>query len=162
MFVYTPYIRQCDLKYIECYTSVNSVWNAVKPILTEIFPKHSPLIQKKVKSESCPWLTKEVKSLMNGRDKLFPRSKKTTQEMHVSACKHKRNAVNISARKAKANYFRSLLNENMKLPDKFWNILKYICPSKNTQTSHTKHFNSDGEVIADHLKISSSFSILCT
>ena len=56
---------------------------------------HAPNITKKVKGKPAPWLTDELKDLMNQRDKLLRKSRKSKTISDVAAYKRKRNQVNI-------------------------------------------------------------------
>ena len=43
----------------------------MKNSVLEVFDKHAPRIMKKVRGKLAPWLTDDVKKLMNERDKLL-------------------------------------------------------------------------------------------
>ena len=51
--------------------NVNNAWNTMKNIMLEIIDKHAPRLMRKVKGKLAPWLTDDVKKLMNERDKLL-------------------------------------------------------------------------------------------
>ena len=88
------------------------------------------MITKKVKGKPAPWFTSEVKIMMNERDKLLRKSRRTTNEDHISAYNRKRNEVNKAVQGAKSIYNRNLLRENSNGPKKFWKTLKSIYPTK--------------------------------
>ena len=58
-------------------SNVNEAWNKMKNIVLEVVDKHAPRIMKKVRGKLAPWLTDDVKKLMNERDKLLRKSRKS-------------------------------------------------------------------------------------
>ena len=114
-------------------------------------------LKKKVKGKPTPWLTKEVKQNMNKRDQLLRKSWKTKSEVDISAYKRKRNETNILLRKAKAEYHRDLLRENSNNPEKFWNTIKKVYPTKSGGVTSCT-FNLDGEKSNNLSKITNAFS----
>ena len=77
------------------------------------------MLLKKVKGQPAPWLTFEVKKLMNERDKALRKSRRTKNDADISQFKLKRNAVNSAVRKAKSTYYKNLLNESSENPNEF-------------------------------------------
>ena len=53
--------------------------------LTSIIDRHVPKITKRVKGLKCPWLTYEIKTLMNTTDKLLRKARKTNKECDWSS-----------------------------------------------------------------------------
>ena len=119
-------------------SNVNLAWQRMKEILTTIFDKHAPRVEKKVKGKPSPWLTDEIKSTMNERNKLLRRYRKYKKEIDFTEYKVKRNQVNILIRKEKSSYHKNLLHDNHHTPNKFWSTIKKIYPSKSTVTSCKK------------------------
>ena len=48
----------------------NTMWDIWKELFIEILNKHAPLQKKKIKSKSIPWITSNIKRMINTRDKL--------------------------------------------------------------------------------------------
>ena len=46
----------------------------------EIFEKHAPPIEKRVKGRPCPWMNNELKTTLNRRDVLLRRARKTNED----------------------------------------------------------------------------------
>ena len=44
---------------------------------THYYYIHTPEVTKRVKGRKCPWLTYEIKTLMNTRDKVLRKTRKT-------------------------------------------------------------------------------------
>ena len=97
-------------------TKVNDAWLCIKNLLSSVFDRHAPVLLKKVKGKPAPWLTCEVKKLMNERDKALRKSRRTKNNADISL---KRNAVNSAVRKAKLTYYKNLLNESSENPNEF-------------------------------------------
>ena len=126
----------------------NSAWVYLFEILTTVFNKHAPKITKRVKGRLCPWLTAEIKQVMNNRDYILRRFRKHKQSADWEVYKTLRNNCTNQIRKAKREYYQNLLEENRKNPKSFWNTIKKIFPGSKTNTanaspSHIKSSNND-------------------
>ena len=95
---------------------------------------------------------------MNERDKLLRKARRTKQKNDTSAYKQKCNEVNITVRKAKSDYYKNLLKENERLPQKFWNVVKGIFSSKGNHNYTNKGFKVNGELTSDSLEIANGFA----
>ena len=142
--------------FYSCRT-VNEAWSQMKDILLTIFEHHAPKICKKVRGKPAPWLTSNVKKLMNVRDKLLRKSRRTKAELDISKYKQKRNEVNIAIRKAKSSYHQSLLKENSANPNQFWKTIKSIYPTKANEGSSMHTFDFQGEKTNDAIKVANGF-----
>ena len=92
----------------------NHMWEIWKKPFLEVLNKHAPLQHKKTKISKVPWITTEIKSLINERDKLKRKAIITKLETDWSKYKRTRNQVNIKLRNAKTNYYSSkILNKNL-------------------------------------------------
>ncbi|XP_057305259.1 uncharacterized protein LOC130642190 [Hydractinia symbiolongicarpus] len=111
-------------------SDVNSAVTYFNSKLRDSFDKHAPLIEKRVKSRPCKWLTSKIKSQMNNRDKLHRKARKSGKREDAKKYKKIRNSCNNNIVKAKANHQRDLINENLSNPRKFWNAIKSVFPSK--------------------------------
>ena len=85
----------------------NHMWEIWKELFLEVLNKHAPLQHKKTKPSKVPWITTEIKSLINERDKLKRKAIITKLETDWSKYKRTRNQVNIKLRNAKTNYYSS-------------------------------------------------------
>ena len=145
-------IRQSRINEVDKIKNVNDAWNHIKNILLEVFQKHAPIINK-----PCPWLTNDLKSKMNTRNKLLRKIRKTKLQFDINAYKAKRNEVNIALRKAKSKYFKNLLSENTNSPNKFWKTLKSTSPIKN-KSNNSKSFLIENEFKSVPSKIATGFA----
>lgn len=76
------------------------MWENWKDLFLEVLDKHALLQQKKIRSHKIPWITSEIKSLINTRDKLKIKAASKTETDWVNY-KVARNQVNIKLRNAK-------------------------------------------------------------
>eukprot|EP00795_Rhopilema_esculentum_P007243 gene7243-12925_t len=165
---YRPEEMNKDLEAIDWSTfyicrNVNEAWSPMKNTLEKLFERHSPKIHKNVRSKPAPWLNTEVKKLMNDRDKLLRKSRRTRAEVDISHYKRKRNEVNIAIRKAKSTYHKDLLRENSANPNKFWKAIKSIYPTKAANAGSSMHsFDLQGENTNDVVKVANGFCTFFT
>ena len=137
--------------------STDVAWKHLKEILHYYINKHAPMITKKVKGRLCPWMTTKVKQEMNIRDKLLRRARRTKAENDWSIYKRQRNNVTSLVKKVKNNYFRDLLRENARKPQKFWTILKKAFPTKEVSNHSSAAFNIEGKQTTDIVTIANKF-----
>ena len=85
---YNHTVLACDIESYDCNpvyteTNVNTAPNYMERGLTSIIDRHAPKITKRVKCRKCPWLTYEIKTLMNTKQKyqdlLFENRNKPTK-----------------------------------------------------------------------------------
>ena len=102
----------------------------------DIVNKHAPFRTFRVTRPASPWLTNEIKDMMDERDKYknkFNLDKKTETEVLY---KDLRNKVTHAIRQAKINAFTERINTKMKDPKKFHQALKNFSVVESKITSH--------------------------
>ena len=117
-------------KLYQC-NNVNDAMCFMKDILLTAFNNFCPFVAKKIKGKPSPWLTADIKKLMNDRDKPLRKYRRVKSRALKERFKLKRNLVNAVVRTAKSNYTKSLLEENANNASSFWKTLKRIFPTKN-------------------------------
>jgi hypothetical protein len=85
----------------------NDMWEIWKKIFVEILDKHAPPQCKKIRSKKVPWITSDIKKLVNTRDKLKRKAISTNLENDLFDYKTSRNKVNIELRNTKKDYYSS-------------------------------------------------------
>ena len=91
-------------EYIYFYAEdPNAMWEICNS--AKVLDKHAPLQHKKLRSKKLPWITSNIKELINKRDKLKRKAIFTNLEQDWLNYKTSRNEVNIKLRNAKRNYF---------------------------------------------------------
>ena len=134
----------------------NVAWNSLESKLTEVINRHAPNVTKRVKGNSSPWLTREIKSEMNRSDALRRKFQKSKCNLDHENYKTQRNRVNNIIRRAQRNHHRQLLKDTERNPEKFWRALKNIFPTKD-KSSCSKSFQIGDKLISDKLEIASRF-----
>ena len=72
---------------------------------------NAPVVNRRVRGRSLPWITPTIKDLMKKRDYHHKKAIKTNKELHWSSYKRLRNAVSMKLRKEKASYYSNQLCE---------------------------------------------------
>ena len=150
---YDPDLLNKDLEeqdWSPIYNTTNSVddtWRYFKDVLLNVTNKHAPFIQKQVKGQLCPWLSSEIKELMNDRDKAMRKSRRTKSDSDIAAYKLLRNRCNNKVRSAKNRYHKDLLIENKNNPAKFWSVIKSLFPSGKSSESTSTHSTSRDDLL---------------
>ena len=149
-------LRSKDFANVFTSSCVNTAWAFLKNSLQQCIDKHAPLIEKKVKGRSCPWLTSFVKKEMNLRDKLLKKTRRTRCEVDWSSYKRQRNRVTGLIKNSKNRYHRELLNNNADSPDRFWSAIKKLYPTKSPSESGSAFF-VNGTRTTDKKHIANTF-----
>ena len=86
-------------------TNVDQPWHDFKSAFVSVADRHAPIIQRCVRGiDNCPWVNKEMKSVMRQRDYFHSKARKTNNsEDWPSYCCH-RNRFSNAIKKAKASY----------------------------------------------------------
>ena len=113
------YILICDdhLKNIpwdilELEQTPDEAWLCFKDLFLTAADKHAPIVTRRVRGRSVPWLTPEIKDLMHKRDHEHKKVISTNSELHWSNYKRLRNTVNTKMRKEKCNYYSNELSDD--------------------------------------------------
>ena len=104
------------------------MWEIWKQLLLEVLSKHAPLQTKRIRSRKTPWVTNDIKNLINTRDSLKRKAVITNVENEWHNYKIARNKVNIKLRKTKRDYFSN------KIDTSNYNFLDYMQNAKSEFT----------------------------
>ena len=85
--------------------SFADVEDSFKQLFGEVASSHASRICMRVRGQKVPWLTCEVKQLMNERDHFHNLALTTNNEFHWSSYKRLCNIVTLKLRKEKQGYF---------------------------------------------------------
>ena len=112
----------------------NAMWEIWKKLFLEVLDKHAPLQQKKIRSKKVPWITSDIKKLMNTRDKFKRKAVLTNHENDWLNFKTARNKVNIELRSAKKDYYSSKIAGQKINPKKAWKSINNLLGRQNKPT----------------------------
>lgn len=127
-------LRNINWEPLYLCTNVNTAWSFYKDKLTNIFNKHAPVFDKRVKGRLCPWMTTDIRVLMTDRGKALRYARKTNKACDWTAYKKLRNKCTNAVNMVKFNSNKKLLEENSDKPRKFWQTIKNIMPCKSKGT----------------------------
>ena len=96
---------------------------AWQTLFLDICNDHVPYKEVKIRSQSAPWITNEIRYKRNKRFKVFKEAISTKRADKWSVYKKIRNEVISDIRKAKASYFNNMFNE-VKDTGAYWNLIK--------------------------------------
>ena len=88
-----------------CQHICNFVWER-SHIIQNVFNRQAPIVKKRVKGKPAPWLTTNIKSAENERDRLLRKDGKTNSDFDRRAYKNKRPS------KSKSSYNTKLIKES--------------------------------------------------
>ncbi len=127
------------------------LWNEFKNNFLTIAEKHAPVRQRRVKSEHKPWLTKEIKRLMQHRDYLKRQSVRLTSSNYNEAYKRCKNKLNKLIKKTKEEYFKTKLS-NANNSKESWQAINELL-NKKPKTTHVTQLNVDHEILLKKLHL---------
>ena len=138
---------------------VNSAWLKWKELFLLVCNKHAPVRRKIMRGAKCPWLQVATKKLMNERDSVLRKARRTGSEVDWSRYRRLRNQVSNRIKFEKRRYQRSEISDNMDNPKSFWKIMKNIFPGKKEKiTSPQSIKTDDGETVIDLPTIAQRFN----
>ena len=88
-----------------------SVWRKWKELFLNVCNRHAPYKRKIMRGVKCPWLTGETKKLMNQRDFLLRKARRSRAEVDWNAYRRLRNQVSNKIRNEKRRYQRNEIQD---------------------------------------------------
>ena len=110
------------------------MWEIWKNLFLEVLDKHAPLQHKKIRSNKVPWMTSDIKKLMNTRDNFKRKAIVTNNENDWLIFKTTRNKVNIELRNAKKAYYSLKIADQKFNPKKAWKSINSLLGRQNKPT----------------------------
>ena len=117
-----------------CAEDPNAMWEIWKKIFLDVLDKHAPLQHKKIRSIKAPWITNDIKNLMNTRDRFKRKAILTNNENDWLNFRTTRNKVNIKLRNAKKDYYSSKIVGQIFNPKKAWKSINSLLGRQNKPT----------------------------
>ena len=150
-------LQLIDWSVVHNCSDVNAAWQFMRAVMMGVYERYAPIITKRVKGKPAPWLSVELKKLMNKRDSLLHRYRRTKENQDFFLYKQKRNKVNRALRQAKSQHRKNLLDENQNKPESFWRVINSLYPMKSSSNTTCQSFEVHGQVLTDADKISNAF-----
>ena len=111
-------------------TDVDSKLATLNSVLLPTLETHAPVKHIKIRSRPCPYVTAEIKDLMNARDQLLRRFKTTRESNDWDVYKQAQQAVETTLRKAETDYIRNEVQTHKDKPGCLWKIINNVKPSQ--------------------------------
>ena len=118
-------VKTMPMEYIRLVSKgAKEVWLRWKAFFLDILDKHAPVTRIKVKGNSLPYVTSELKALIRTGDYLRAKANKTGSVCFRKAFKHVRNKVNKTISDLQQSYYAQKIEENKDNLKGTWKILK--------------------------------------
>ena len=150
---YSSLLESCDWSSIKSSRCVNAAWSNFKTTLTNIIDKVAPIKTVRIKQRTQPWMTSDILEKIHKRNKLSRLLNKGNGNASFSELSSLRNAVQHDIKKAKANYFRNKLEDNINQPKKLWKTLKDLGYSTKPNSKSKIVLNVNGSLLSDTLAV---------
>ena len=129
-------------------------WQVWKDLFLQALDRHAPIQRKRLKSNPIPWITPEIKKLMQARDWHKKRAIKHNSSVYWAQYKKLRNKVNTELPSQKSNYFIGKIKDRSQSNDVkgSWSLINSLLGRNKNKTNVT-------ELIVDNVSIFDDRSI---
>ena len=121
------------------FTSADSpdlAWSIMKETIEGVIDRMCPLKLIKIKKVKEDWVSQELLEQITLKDHLLAKAKRTNKPEDWARARKIRNDTNLWAKKAKSEYIKKQLDNNLNDHKKFWRSIKNIIPSQKQQSQH--------------------------
>ena len=133
------------------------MWAIWKSFFLDVLNKHAPLAKIKVKENSLPYVTTEVRRLIRQREFLQKKASKTGSTYLWQAPQRLTHEVTYMLRKLRSDYYSNQIEENSSDMKRTWKILKQAM-NNEIKTVNIDKIVSDNHEITDKALISEAFN----
>ena len=132
------------------YENPNSCWQLWKSFYLQILDRHAPFRCMRIRGNSLPWITPNIKNLMKVRDFHKKKPVKFNSQLHWAKYKDTRNKVNSEVYKAIKRYFCDKFEDyaQTKDPKQSWHHISHLFMCRNFKSNN----------ISDNLMIAEAFN----
>ena len=123
----------------------------------DVLNKHAPTTSTKIRGNSQPYFTADVKLLMLSRDSLKAKANKTGSRYIKLAYQHMKNKVDYKIRELKVNYYTNKITKNKGNIKGTWKVLTQLTGKAKKSISIDK-LTIDGEEISEKQEISNKLN----
>ena len=141
---------------VDTSLTVNESWSCFKDTLVNIADKHAPTYARRIRSNSLPWVTPQIRSLIVQRNFHHKKAIKSGSIYKWSKYRELRNTISSSIREARKLYYSNLIEENQSDSSKLWKALKSAI-STDVHDSHIQSLEVDSTITTDPMSIASTF-----
>lgn len=127
---------------------------------TDIFipcvDKHAPFKRLRIKDRTVPWFSSELSTLFNDRNKAWNCARRSGDPQHWLSFRQLRNKCTSAVRKAKSEYFLSLITSSYSNPAMFWKAVNL--EKRKTSNTLSTSIRTDDCVISNRSDIFHAFN----
>lgn len=117
-FIYE--ISKLPWNLIYSTNNVNHAVNTWENLFNDIANKHSPIKQRCLKGQPAPWLSSKLCKLMHDCDHYHRQAIQSKTEHHWKTFRKLRNLTNTEIRKAKSDYYCTLIESSKDNSNQLW------------------------------------------
>ena len=154
-FNYDNFIRDLvhseKLSYVLFCTDLDEAWSAFKKEFIHLSNVNAPLQTFTVKSNTCPWITREILDLIYKRDYTHKIALRTNDRESWKHYRSLRNNVTSMIRKAKSSFYTTQIHNATGNAHRMWKILKQTLPSKTSSHRPTEISATDFNDYFSHI-----------
>ncbi|KAG7296539.1 hypothetical protein JYU34_020328 [Plutella xylostella] len=126
---------------------VNDMVNLFHELLTQLFDFHAPIKSLTIRDKPMPWLTSNIRKMMECRNAALARYRKNKSETNKIEYKQLKLLVARSLLTEKRAYFNDYINKNIKNSKLLWsNLKKTVFENQNTKEELPNHMNKPNEI----------------
>jgi hypothetical protein len=143
---------------IESTKDPNLAWKKWESCFNEVLNCHAPLIHKRIRASSLPWLNSSIKKQMYTHDYHKKHFVKHRSQYHWKHYQAARNKVNIEMRKSKSNCFQQKIKDCENIdPKATWKLINSLV-GKPQKSNHVTEIELDDKNTVDGSEISEAFN----
>ena len=126
-------LSQVPWENVTLHDDPNICYRVWQSYFLQVLDMHAPLRRIRVRSNSHPWVTSNIKKLMREREFHKKRAVKNRSHMHWVRYKEIRNKVNAELYKAKRDFFCKKINDcaQAKDPKQSWKLINELLGKNN-------------------------------
>ena len=152
-------LSQIPWENVAQYENPNSCWQLWKSFYLQILDRHAPFRCMRIRANSLPWITPNIKNLMKARDFHKKKAVKFNSQVHWAKYKDTRNKVNSELYKAKKRYFCDKFEDcaQTKDPKQSWHHINHLL-GRNFKSNNIPQLKIGDTIISDNLMIAEAFN----
>jgi len=143
---YTNLLETTDWSDVLNNNCVDSAWSNFRSSMDVIMDQVAPRKTVRIKQRTEPWMTSTILDKIKTRDQISRSFKKGDANVSFSEYASFRNSIQREVKKAKSNYFKTQLDENMSNPKALWKNLSSLGYSTRSKSKAKIILNVDGKI----------------
>lgn len=144
---FNSHLETIDWNFILNESDVSRIVQMFSNFIIVIFDMYAPLKSITIRDKHKPWLTSNVRYMMQLRDQAHKKYHQSGSDSHKETYKDLKHLVNVSLLNEKKCYFETHVNGNINNPKKLWSTLKDIAlPFSNKTVNAPDNFDNPNEI----------------